>query len=195
MSVWSCDFSYLRCQVSLMFSFQLPLVSSQFDVSISGTFGVKSVWCFYLSYLWCQVSLMGGFSYLWCQASLMFLLQLPLVPSQFDIFISATFGVKSVRCLYFSYLWCQVSLMGGFSYLWCQVSLMFLFQLHLVSSQFDVFISATLGVKSVWCFYFSYLWCQVSLMFLFQLPLLSSQFDVSTSATFGVNSVWCAKSD
>jgi hypothetical protein len=79
----------------------------------------------------------------------MFLLQLPLVPSQFDIFISATFGVKSVRCFYFSYLWCQVSLM-------------FLFQLPLVSSQFD-------GG--------------------FQLPLVSSQFDVSISATFGVKSV------
>ena len=67
---------------------------------------------------------MGGFSYLWCQASLMFLLQLPLVPSQFDIFISATFVVKPV-------------------------SLMFLLQLPLVSSQFDVSISATFGVKSV----------------------------------------------
>jgi len=70
MSVWSCDFSCLRCQVSLMFLFQLPLVSSQFDVYISATFGVKSVWCFYFSYLWCQVSMM-------------FLFQLPLMSSHF----------------------------------------------------------------------------------------------------------------
>jgi hypothetical protein len=89
---------------------------------------------------------------------LMFLLQLPLVSSQFDVFISATFGVKSVWCFYFSYLCCQASLM-------------FLLQLPLVSIQFDVpsringLISATCSIKSVWRFVFRYLWCQVNLMF------------------------------